>query len=64
MILVNFMEKKVIKINFCIQIIKFSIMLLAFDTGLRSVGRCALCLGDIGWNKGLLIWHSQRLVPL
>ena len=32
----------------------YAIMLLAFDTGLRSVDICALCLGDINWNKGLL----------
>ena len=32
----------------------YAIMLLAFDTGLRSVDIRKLCLKDINWKKGLL----------
>ena len=40
-------------------------MLLAFDTGLRSVDIRALCLEDIDWNKGLLyLEQSKTGVPL
>lgn len=43
----------------------YAIMLLAFDTGLRSVDIRALCLEDIDWNKGLLyLEQSKTGVPL
>lgn len=43
----------------------YAIMLLAFDTGLRSVDIRALCLGDIDWNKGLLyLAQSKTGAPL
>ena len=43
----------------------YAIMLLAFDTGLRSVDIRKLCLGDINWKKGLvLIRQSKTDEPL
>lgn len=43
----------------------YAIMLLAFDTGLRSVDIRALCLEDIDWKKGLLyLEQSKTGVPL
>lgn len=43
----------------------YAIMLLAFDTGLRSVDIRTLCLGDIGWDKGLLyLTQSKTDAPL
>ena len=40
-------------------------MLPASDTGLRSADIRALCLGDIGWNKGLLyLAQSKTGAPL
>ena len=38
----------------------YAIMLLAFDTGLRSVDIRTLCLGDIDWNKGLLYLAQSK----
>lgn len=43
----------------------YAIMLLAFDTGLRSVDIRTLCLEDIDWNKGLLyLTQSKTDAPL
>ena len=43
----------------------YAIMLLAFDTGLRSVDIRKLCLGDINWKKGVvLIRQSKTDEPL
>lgn len=43
----------------------YAIMLLAFDTGLRSVDIRRLCLQDIDWKKGMLyLAQSKTGVPL
>lgn len=43
----------------------YAIMLLAFNTGLRSVDICSLCLQDIDCNKGLLyLAQSKTGIPL
>lgn len=43
----------------------YAIMLLAFDTGLRSVDIRKLCLGDIDWKKrSVLIRQSKTNEPL
>ncbi|MDE5700476.1 MAG: tyrosine-type recombinase/integrase [Lachnospiraceae bacterium] len=43
----------------------YAIMLLAFNTGLRSVDIRSLCLQDIDWNKGLLyLAQSKTGIPL
>ena len=38
----------------------YAIMLLAFDTGLRSVDIRKLCLKDIDWKKGLLYLRQSK----
>ena len=38
----------------------YAIMLLAFDTGLRSVDIRTLCLKDIDWKKGLLYLRQSK----
>ena len=38
----------------------YAIMLLAFDTGLRSVDIRKLCLKDINWKKGLLYLRQSK----